>query len=366
MRIGVPREIKPQEGRVALLPPQVAKLCASGHPVMVETGAGVNADADDQAYRDAGADIETDAKSVFEAAELIVKVKEFLPQEYGLLRQQHTVLTNLHSAANPEQLDRLLEVGLVAIAAEDTHRFGSPNCALAGEVGAFEGVRMVMACHGGTGRHFMGHFGAAPATALVIGLGSVGRAALRTLLGLGMRVIGLDISAGARKETMLHWHDRGFQADPIEALPQHLPEADLVVNCVLWDKHRSDHLLSRDMLGLMKSRAAIVDISCDPAGAVETCRATTWQDPIYQVDGIRHFCVDNIPGAVPITASAGYAEALLPKVALIAEFGVLEACRRDSWLARGLTTVAGRLTLEEAARVQNRPYTPVNEVLAAG
>jgi alanine dehydrogenase len=365
MHIAVPREIKPQEGRVALLPPQVASLCASGHSVILETGAGLNAEASDQTYRDAGAEIASNADSVFNAGELIVKVKEFLPQEYGLLRREHTVLTNLHSAANPGQLDRLLELGLVAIAAEDTHQFGSPNCALAGEVGAFEGVRMVLACHGGTGRHFMGHFGAAPATALVMGLGSVGRAALRTLLGLGMRVIGLDISAGARKEMTLHWHDRAFQADPIETLPRHLPDADLVINCVLWDKRRRDHLLSRAMLGSMKPRAAIVDISCDPAGAIETCRATSWRDPIYQVDGIRHFCVDNIPGAVPITASAGYAEALLPKVALIAEFGAVEACRRDPWLARGLTTVAGTLTLEEAARVQNRPYTPVNEVLAA-
>ncbi len=365
MRIAVPREIKPQEGRVALLPPQVASLCASGHSVIVETGAGLNAEASDQDFLDAGAEIAGSADSVFDAGELIVKVKEFLPQEYRLLRREHTVLTNLHSAANPEQLDRLLEVGLVAIAAEDTHQFGSPNCALAGEVGAFEGVRMVLACHGGTGRHFMRHFGAAPATALVMGLGSVGRAALRTLLGLGMRVIGLDISAGARKEATLNWHDRGFQADPIETLPGHLPDADLVINCVLWDKRRTDHLLSRDMLRLMKPRAAIVDISCDPAGAVETCKATSWQDPIYQVDGIRHFCVDNIPGAVPVTASAGYAEALLPKVALIAEYGAMEACRRDTWLARGLTAVAGTLTLEEAARVQNRAYTPVNQLLAA-
>jgi alanine dehydrogenase len=223
---------------------------------------------------------------------------------------------------------------------------------------------MILAPHGGSGRHFMSHFGAAPATALVLGLGSVGRAALRTLLGLGLRVVGMDVNAGARQETALAWHDRDYTVDDIEALPRHLPAADLVVNCVLWDKRRADHLLSRDMLGDMQPGAAIVDISCDPAGAVETCRATTWRDPIYQVDGIRHFCVDNIPGAVPVTASAGYAEALLPKVRLIADIGALEACRQDPWLARGLTAVAGTLTLPEAAQVQGRPYTPVDRLLA--
>ncbi len=365
MHIGIPREIKPQEGRVALLPPQVQELTQLGHRVIVEHDAGQRSEADSTAYAAAGADIVSSAAAVYADAELIVKVKEILPAEYDYLRPEHTLFTNIHAAANRPQLDKLLEVGLIAIAAEDIHQFGSPNCPLAGEIGALEGVRLLLAPHGGNGRHFMAHFGAPAAHALVLGLGEVGRGALRTLLGLGLSVVGLDISPGACKEAALTWYDRDFKSAAIETLPDHLPQADLVVNCVLWDKSRSDHLISRAMLKTMKPGALIADIACDPAGAVETCRATTWQDPVYEVDGIRHFCVDNIPGAAPITASAGYAGSLLAHIKHIAAYGPLEACRRDPWLARGLTCAQGVLTLAEAARVQDRSYTPVAELLAS-
>ena len=366
MHIGVPREIKPGEGRVALLPDQVSQLCERGHQVTVERDAGIHSAADDHAYLQAGARIASNAAEVYGECQLIVKVKEILPVEFELLRPRHIVFTNLHSAADPVQLDRLLEVGLTAIAAEDTHQWGSPNCPLAGEIGALEGVRLVLASHGGSGRHFMSHFGADPARAIVIGLGGVGRGALRTLLGLGLSVVGLDISAVARKEAALTWHDRALQVDHVDALPRYLADADLICNCVLWDKSQSDHLLSRAMLADLKKGVAIVDISCDTAGAVETCRATSWDDPVYEVDGVRHFCVDNIPGSVPVTASAGYAQAILPMILEIAELGAIEACRRNSWLARGLTTCQGQLLLEEAARVQDRPLTPLDAVLGNG
>jgi alanine dehydrogenase len=366
MRIGIPREIKAGEGRVALLPAHVQQLTSAGHTLVVEKNAGALSGGSDKDYSAAGASIVDNGSNVYAAAELIVKVKEILPPEYDYLRPEHIIFTNIHGAADRPQLGRLLEVGLVAIAAEETHEYGSPNSVLAGEVGAFEGVRLVLAPHGGTGRHFMRHFGAAPAFAVVIGLGGVGRGALRTLLGLGLTVVGLDISAAAQKEAALTWYDRGFSADTIERLSEYLGQADLVVNCVLWDKSRDDHLLTRVMLKQMKPRAVIVDISCDPAGAIETSRPTSWEDPVYEVEGIRHFCVDNIPGAVPVAASAGYANAILPFVQLIAANGALEACRRNRWLARGLTVANGVLTLEEAASVQNRPYTPVDEFLDIG
>ena len=363
MRIGIPREIKSQEGRVALLPLQVRRLSEFGHKLLVERGAGMLSDALDSEYIAAGAAIVDSGEAVYAGAELIVKVKEILPAEFGYLRPEHVIFTNFHSAADRRQLDRLLEVGLTAIAAEETHEFGSPNSVLAGEIGALEGVRLVLAPHGGTGRHFMSHFGAPAAKALVIGLGGVGRGALRTLLGLGLSVIGFDLSRGARREAMFTWHKQDFQALDISELASYLEGADLVVNCVLWDKTRKDHLITRDMLKRMKPGAVIADISCDPAGAIETTRATKWEDPVYDVDGIRHFCVDNIPGAVPATASAGYAEAILPFVALIAEHGPIQACRRDRWLARGLTCAGGELILEEAGRFQNRPFTPLAEFL---
>jgi alanine dehydrogenase len=363
LRIGVPREIKPGEGRVALLPAQVQTLVAAGHTVDVQSGAGEHSRASDTDYVRAGATILADSSAVYANCDLLVKVKEILPAEFALLRPQHVVFSNLHSAADRPQLDRLLEVGLVAIAAEETHPFGSPNSVLAGEIGALEAVRLLMAPHGGTGRHFMAHFGAPAAKALVLGLGGVGRGALRTLLGLGLSVFAFDVSAHARRESEFTWCKQDFTALPVEAFAQHLPTADMVVNCVLWDKTRSDHLLSRPMLADMQAGAVIVDIACDPGGAIETCRATRWEDPVYTVDGVRHFCVDNIPGAAPVAASAGYSSAIVDKVEAIATHGALQACRQNPWLARGLTAAAGVLTLREAAMVQKRPWTPAWQLL---
>ncbi len=364
MKIGIPKEIKPGEGRVALLPEQVARLCQGGHQVLVQTGAGRDSGAGDGDYRAAGAAIVGQAAELFADAELIVKVKEIMPAEFGLLRPEHILFTNLHGAGDREELDCLLRVGLTAIAAEDTHQFGSTNSPIAGEIGALEGLRLTLSPHGGTGRHFMAHYGAPATRALVIGLGGAGRGALRTLLGLGCSVVGLEIDPRARLEAELTWHAADFATAGIDSLRQHLPDADVVFNCVLWDKQRGDHLLSRDMLGQMKPTAVIVDISCDSAGAIQTSRPTTWEDPVYVVDGIRHFCVDNIPGAAPVCASAGYAGLLLPMVEAIAALGPLEACRRDPWLARGLTCAQGVLTHAEAAKVQGRDYVPVAEFLA--
>lgn len=365
MDIGVPREIKAQEGRVALLPAQVESLAATGSRVRVERGAGRLSGAEDRDYESAGAELTNDAADVYARSDLIVKVKEILPEEYGFLRREHVVLTNLHSALNRELTDKLLEVGLIGISAEEMHASGSPNSPLAGEVGALEGVRLCLAPHGGTGRHFMAHYGAPALRAVVIGLGGVGQGALRTLIRLGCAVTGLDVDPGARSRAELTFAGHDFTADTVEALSGLLPEADMVVNCVLWDKQRSDHLITRAMLKAMKPTAVLVDISCDTAGAIESSRPTTWADPVYVVDGIRHYCVDNIPGAVPATASAGYARALLPMVERIAALGPIEACRQDPWLARGLTCAGGTLLLEETGRLQDRPFTPVETFLKA-
>lgn len=364
MKIGVPKEVKPGEGRVSLLPQQVEVLVNAGHAVQVQRGAGAALGIADVDYSRVGAALAENGNWIYKISDLIVKVKEIMPAEYALLRPEHILFTNVHSAGLPDQLDKLLEVGLTAIAAEETHEHGSPNSALAGEVGAFEGLRLAFSPHGGSGRHFFNRFGAPPVRALVIGLGNVGQGALRTLLGLGVSVAGFDLDAAARARTTKEWQDADFTAHDIADLGDHLGSADVVYNCVLWPKERDDHLVSRADLKRLKSSAAIVDISCDPAGAIETSRATTWADPVYVEEGIRHFCVDNIPGAVPVTASAGYAAAIIDHVALIAEQGVLEACRQNDWIARGLTCIGGELVLAEAGRVQQRPFTPLAEILA--
>jgi alanine dehydrogenase len=364
MRIGVPREVKPGEGRVSLLPEQVEVLVKAGHAVQVERGAGAASGIADVDYSRVGAALAENGQWIFQISDLIVKVKEIMPEEYAFLRPEHILFTNLHCAVLREQLDKLLEVGLTAIAAEETHATGSPNSALAGEVGAFEGLRLAFAPHGGPGRHFFERYGASPVRALVIGLGNVGQGALRTLLGLGVSVAGFDVSPEAREKASREWREAGFSAHDISELPDHLAAADVIYNCVLWPKTRGDHLIDRAALKALKPTSVVVDISCDPAGAIETSRATTWADPVYVEEGIRHFCVDNIPGAVPATASAGYGRSIIDHVEMIAEVGALAACRQNDWIARGLTCTGGELVLAEAAAVQARPFTPVAEVLA--
>ena len=364
MDIGVTKEIKPQEGRVALMPREVRQLVEAGHRVCIETNAGELSGVSDSDYISAGAEILRDAAAVFGENEMIVKVKEILPVEYGLLAKHHILYTNIHSASNRELTDLLLDIGLSGISAEDTHQDGSPNCPLAGEVGAFEGVRLCLAPQGGRGRHFMPHFGSPALKAVVIGLGLVGQGAVRTLTQLGASVVGLDIMSRARKQAALTWNGNDFIADDVDHLTDHLEDADLIINCVLWPKHRNDHLISRDMLKDLKPTTVIVDIACDEGGAVETCRATSWDDPIYEVDGIRHFCVDNIPGAVPVTASAGYSQAIYPFVSMISDIGVIAACKKEPWLSKGLTCHDGNLILAETARIQNRDHIPSEDYLA--
>ena len=362
MRIGIAKEIKPAEGRVALLPRHVQTL-TDRHEVFIEANAGALSDAGDDDYLSAGARIITDAGGLYEQAELIVKVKEILPQEFGYLNSNHIIFTNLHSAADRAQLDVLLKTGLTAIAAEEIHQYGSPNCPLAGEIGALEGLRLTLAPHGGSGRHFIPHYGAPPCEAIVIGLGGVGRGALRTLLSLGVKVMGFDSYAGALFKAKLDWPNSNFSTHNLDELDSLLPRADMVVNCVLWDKSRDDHLITKNMLKTLKPTAVIVDIACDTGGAIETCRPTDWKNPVYEVAGIRHFCVDNIPGAAPVTASAGYGNALLPMVSQIADNGVIGALKQNPQLAKGLTAINGVLTLKEAAQVQNRDYTPAEQIL---
>ena len=363
MIIGVPKEIKPQEGRVALMPEQVKQLVGEGYNICIEKDAGSFSQASNDEYIAAGANMMNSINDIYEACDFIVKVKEFMPEEYSLIREEHVLLTNIHSAGNRELTDILLEKNCTAIAAEDTHQFGSPNCALAGEIGAFEGIRLCFAYNGGTGRHFYPHFGSPAMKVAVIGLGNVGRGTLRVLLSLGCDVTGFDISDGIIYRTEQDWDSRNFTATKIDNFSSQLPEFDLVINCVIWPKHRNDHLISREDLVRMKKTAVICDISCDEGGAVETCRATNWQDPTYKIDGITHFCVDNIPGSVPVAASSGYGRTLLVHIRNIMENGWKKACINDPYLARGLVCHNGILIHEETGKVQNRMVTNLHDFL---
>ena len=230
MIVGVPKEIKPQEGRVALLPNLVSELVSEGVAVNVQAGAGQLSGASDGEYADAGATVLDSMEAVYEKSGLIFKVKEFLEPEYTLLREDHILFTNIHPAAMPGQVDVLLERGACGLCGpRDTHEFGSPNCALAGEVGSFEGIRLCFAQHGGSGRHFLPHFGSQPIKAAVIGLGNVGRGALRVLLSLGCEVVGFDISDGIRYRTEQDWDAKNFTTADIGDFGTRMGEFDLIV-----------------------------------------------------------------------------------------------------------------------------------------
>ncbi len=364
MIFGVAREIKPQEGRVSLLPAQVETLIQAGHTVLVESAAGKFSGAKDSAYEAVGAKIVPTAAELYGSAETIIKVKEILPPEYELLEQRHIIFTNLHTALNRDLTDKLLEVGCTGLSAEEMHQFGTPNSPLAGEVGALEGLRLCLAPHGGTGRHFLPQYGSTATKAVVIGLGGAGLGAVRVLTALGCSVVGLDDHAGARYKADIQFAGRNFSTGNIEGLDSLLDDLDLLVNCVRWDKTRTDHLLSRADLAKTKETLVIADVSCDEAGAIETSRPTSWEHPTYHAEGRLHFVVDNIPGAVPVAASAGYANALLPFLLELGEKGVLPACRDNAWLARGLTCVAGELILRETGLLQQRDYRELAAFLA--
>ncbi len=358
MRIGIPREIKVQEGRVALLPAHVARLVAAGAEVFVEREAGLHAGAADAAYAAAGATILADGPAVFAAAGMIVKVKEPMHAELANLRADHILIANLYCGRDRALVDHLLATGTTAIAAEHAHPHHPGNSPIAGELGALEGLRLLFRPHGGNGRHFMRHAGARSARALVIGLGLAGRGALRVLLNLGVAVTGIDEDPAAAARAATDWSHRDFAAAGVEALPGLLATTDLVINCVRWDKSRQDHLVTREMLGQLSRGAVIVDVACDRAGAIETSVPTSWENPTYQVAGVTHFCVENLPAAVPPAASATFAEVIAAIAEPIAAIGLETAARDLPWLGAAVVCRGGRLHDRRTAELQGRRWVP--------
>lgn len=364
MRIGIPREIKIKESRVALLPTQVKRLCAAGHDVLVEHLAGALAGAQDEDYAAAGARIVPDGPALYAGAQMIVKVKEILRPEFALLRPTHTVIANLYCERDQVMLDRFIEVGLTAIAAEKAHPHKAGNSPLAGEIAALEGLRLVLLPYGGTGRHFMRHAGVTSTRVIVIGLGLAGRGALRTLFGLGVSVVGLDHNQGALTRAALDWENRDFTAAHIDTLAEHLPRADLVINCVRWDKDRTDHLLTRKMLATMRKGSVIVDVACDRAGAIETSMPTSWENPTYQVAGVTHFCVENLPSAVPEASSVSFADLISTLAEPVADLGLARAVEDQDWLGAAVVCHAGKVVHERTARLQKVQWTALAKALA--
>ncbi|MED1873555.1 alanine dehydrogenase [Brevibacillus borstelensis] len=364
MIIGTFKELKPGESRVVLTPTEVAELTGGGHTVLIGKGTGENAGFPDQSYAEAGAELRDGMEEIYAEAELIVKVKEILPEEYHLLREGQILFTCLHPAANREEVNVLLDKKVIAFTAEDTHQYGSPNGEVAGKLGALWGAHYLLSVNGGMGKLVGGIGGVPGIQALVIGAGIVGRSAANVLSSLGARVTMMDVNIGVLREAQ-YLLPKGVDTmfSNRSNIRQVLPHVDLVMNCVKWPKHRKDHLITREMLQLMRKKAVIVDISADVGGAVETYRPTTYEEPVYEVDGIIHFGVDNIPGAAPHTTSIAYAASVFPHIKSIADHGADEAARRNPYLRRGLTSYKGILTHEETALIQQRERTTAEELL---
>jgi alanine dehydrogenase len=351
MRIGVPTEIKTDEYRIAITPAGVRELAGRGHEVIVQAGAGEGSAFSDEQLTAQGATIAADAEELFAAAELIIKVKEPQPQEVARLHEGHTLFTYLHLAADPELARALMASGATCIAyetVEDAHGrlpLLAPMSEVAGKIATQAGAFMLEKPLGGRGILLGGVPGVAAATVLVIGGGVVGMNAAFIAIGMEADVFVFDRSIDRLRELDLAFGGRASTVySSTLAIEEMLPAADLVIGAVLVPGGRAPHVVTREQLKLMKHHAVLVDVSIDQGGCFETSRPTTHSNPTYEVDGITHYCVTNMPGAVPITSTYALTNATLPYVIELADRGVREALDRDPYLRLGLNVDAGEIT----------------------
>lgn len=364
MIFGLLKDIKAGEYRTVATPVEIESIVAAGHTALVEKNAGEKAGFSDEKYIAAGAVMAETAEEVWAKADFVAKVKEIEPSEYPMLRRDQIIFTCIHPAAHRDEVDHLLEAGVISFTAEDSHRFGSPNCEAAGKQGALAGLNAMLTINGGKGKFVSGLAGAPGINVIILGAGTVGKSALSVLDALGAHVTVMDINIGVLRDIQLQYHGRVdtmmCNSENIAAL---LPSTDMILNCVKWPKGRKDFLVTREMLKLMEKGSVLVDISNDTDGAIETFRETTHEDPTYIEEGVVHYCVSNIPGAIANSTSTAYAASVLPHLLSILNNGVEEACVRDGFLRRSMTTYRGYLTHEETSGLQNRPWIRPETVL---
>lgn len=364
MIIGILKEIKPGEFRVIATPVEVEELVSNGHELYVETNAGEVAGFYDEDYERAGAKIAKNREFIYKNCDLVMKVKEFFEEEYDLIQEGQILFACIHPAANREEVDALIEKKVIAFTAEDSHRYGSPNCEVAGKLGALMGVNYLLNNNGGMGKLVTGIAGAPGANVIVLGGGLVGNGAIDVLSSLGANVTVMDVNIGAMRTIEKTYPSNVKTMFSNKAnIKTLLTTTDLIINCVKWPKHRTDHLVDKDMLKMMRKGSVIVDVSADVGGAIETYRPTTHENPVYEIDGVIHYGVDNIPGAAAQTASVAYAASVLPHIKAIANNGIKEACRADGYLRRSLTIYEGILTHEETSAIQDREWVRPEDIL---
>ncbi len=368
MRVGVPKEIKDHEYRVGLVPSSVAELMRHGHEVLVEHGAGLGAGLGDDLYIAAGARIAADAESVFAEAELIVKVKEPLPAERTRLRRGQVLFPYLHLAPDPEQTRALLASGVTAIAYETvTSPHGglpllTPMSEIAGRLAPQVGARYLERTEGGRGVLLGGVPGVPPAEVVVLGGGVSGTHAATIALGMGATVFVVDRSGEALRRIAAQFPGLRTIFSTHDALVHILRRADLVIGAVLVPGAAAPKLVTREMVASMKPGSVIVDIAIDQGGCCETSRPTTHSHPTYIEEGVIHYCVTNMPGAVARTSTFALNNATLPFVLALADKGWRRAIMDDPHLRNGLNVHAGRLTCRPVAEAQGLTFTSADKV----
>ncbi len=364
MIFGVLKDIKEGENRVICTPVEVASIVAAGHTVLVETGAGAGSGFPDEKYAAVGAKICDTAKELWDTCDFLAKVKEIDPSEFGYLKEGQMIYCCIHPAGHPEEVQAILDSKCIAITAEDSHRYGSPNCEAAGKQGALFGLESMLTINGGKGKFVSGFAGAPGMNVLILGGGTVGQGALSILHALGANVTVMDINPGLLRELGYQYNGKiNTMYCTQETIATVLPQTDMVLNCVKWPKQRKDFLITKEMLKLMEPGSVLVDISNDDPGAIESSHETHHDDPRYVVNGIVHYCVSNIPGAVAHSTSVALAGETLPLLLNILNNGLAEACVRDGFIRRSLSAYKAYLTHEETSAIQGRPWIKPEDVL---
>ena len=370
MRIGIPKEIKNNENRVGMTPAGVAEFVRHGHDVFVQHTAGEGSGFPDGDYQRVGATILPSIEDVYAEADMIVKVKEPIDPEYPLVRPGQLIFTYFHFACDRDLTEAMIHSGAICLAYETVQLDNGslplliPMSEVAGRMAAINGAYYLQKTKGGKGKLMGGVPGVMPAKVLVLGAGTVGEAAALRASGMGADVTVADISLPRLKHLSevlpANVHTLYSNEENIRA---QLPTADIVIGSVLVPGDKAPYLVTRDMLRLMEPGTVLVDVAIDQGGCFETSRPTTHSEPVYEIGGILHYAVANIPGAVPYTSTMALTNSTLRYALALADKGWQQACLDDAALARGLNIVGGRVTFKAVADVFNLPYTPVDEVL---
>lgn len=365
MKIGIPKEIKNNENRVGMTPDGVAELVKHGHEVFVQHTAGEGSGFADAAYEKVGAKILPTIEAVYDVAEMIIKVKEPIKPEYPLLKHGQLVFTYFHLACDLELTEAMVKSGAVCLAYETVQTADKrlpllvPMSEVAGRMASINGAYYLQKTKGGKGKLMSGVPGVKPAKVLVLGGGIVGEAAARMAAGMGAEVYITDISLPRLRQLDAELPANVHTLYSTEHnIRKELKVVDIVVGSVLVPGDKAPHLITRDMLKEMEPGTVLVDVAIDQGGCFETSHPTTHSDPVYEVDGIVHYAVANIPGAVPNTSTAALTNATLKYALALADKGWKKACREDAALYKGLNVVEGKITFKAVADVWGMPYEP--------